>query len=227
MRAVMRTILVWRGRRIMTRAVERRHGTRGGPVAVPGSDVAARVDNRAAPARELLARDMMPRIAELAIPSLDRTHMIKPHTLLTRLAAIPVLLLLALLLPSGPVEAAADRPSIVVILVDDLRFDDLGCNGHPFSRTPNVGPARGRGHQLRRTRSRRRRCARRRGRASSPGCTPTPTGSPTTPTGRPRRTSWTRSPAACTTPGTARRTSASGTWATTTRRGRASTGGCA
>lgn len=33
---------------------------------------------------------------------------------------------------------AADRPNIVFILVDDLRFDDLGYAGHPFSRTPNV-----------------------------------------------------------------------------------------
>ena len=33
---------------------------------------------------------------------------------------------------------AAERPNMVVILIDDLRFDDLGCNGHPFSKTPNV-----------------------------------------------------------------------------------------
>src|SRR5436305_7880123 len=36
--------------------------------------------------------------------------------------------------------AAADapRPNIIFILVDDLRWDDLGCAGHPFSRTPNI-----------------------------------------------------------------------------------------
>jgi arylsulfatase A-like enzyme len=35
-------------------------------------------------------------------------------------------------------HAADKQPNIVFILVDDLRYDDLGCNGHPFSKTPNV-----------------------------------------------------------------------------------------
>ena len=30
------------------------------------------------------------------------------------------------------------RPNIVFILVDDLRWDELGCAGHPFIRTPNI-----------------------------------------------------------------------------------------
>jgi len=30
------------------------------------------------------------------------------------------------------------RPNIVIILVDDLRSDDIGCAGHPFVRTPNI-----------------------------------------------------------------------------------------
>lgn len=30
------------------------------------------------------------------------------------------------------------RPNIVVVLVDDLRFDDIGCAGHAFVRTPNI-----------------------------------------------------------------------------------------
>src|SRR3954471_3824407 len=33
---------------------------------------------------------------------------------------------------------AATRPNIIFILVDDLRWDDLGCAGHPFSRTPHI-----------------------------------------------------------------------------------------
>ncbi len=30
------------------------------------------------------------------------------------------------------------RPNFVFVLVDDLRFDALGCTGHPFARTPNI-----------------------------------------------------------------------------------------
>ncbi len=37
-----------------------------------------------------------------------------------------------------PAAAAAARPNIVFILVDDLRFDELGCTGHPFASTPNA-----------------------------------------------------------------------------------------
>src|SRR5262245_38589932 len=36
---------------------------------------------------------------------------------------------------AGPV---AQRPNIVFILMDDLRWDDLGCAGHPFVRTPHI-----------------------------------------------------------------------------------------
>lgn len=34
--------------------------------------------------------------------------------------------------------AAAPRPNIVFILVDDLRWDELGIAGHPYLRTPNI-----------------------------------------------------------------------------------------
>lgn len=30
------------------------------------------------------------------------------------------------------------RPNIVFILMDDLRFDELGCTGHPFVQTPHI-----------------------------------------------------------------------------------------
>jgi N-acetylglucosamine-6-sulfatase len=33
---------------------------------------------------------------------------------------------------------AAPRPNIVFILVDDLRWDELGIAGHPFLKTPNI-----------------------------------------------------------------------------------------
>ena len=32
----------------------------------------------------------------------------------------------------------ASRPNIVFVLVDDLRWDELGCAGHPFIKTPNI-----------------------------------------------------------------------------------------
>jgi N-acetylglucosamine-6-sulfatase len=34
--------------------------------------------------------------------------------------------------------SAAERPNIVFVLVDDLRWDALGCMGHPFVKTPNI-----------------------------------------------------------------------------------------
>jgi arylsulfatase A-like enzyme len=33
---------------------------------------------------------------------------------------------------------SAQRPNIVFILIDDLRWDALGCMGHPFVKTPNI-----------------------------------------------------------------------------------------
>jgi N-acetylglucosamine-6-sulfatase len=38
----------------------------------------------------------------------------------------------------APREAAESRPNIVVVLVDDLRWDDIGVAGHPFVETPNI-----------------------------------------------------------------------------------------
>jgi N-acetylglucosamine-6-sulfatase len=37
-----------------------------------------------------------------------------------------------------PQAASAERPNIVFILMDDLRFDELGCTGHPFVKTPHI-----------------------------------------------------------------------------------------
>lgn len=41
-------------------------------------------------------------------------------------------------LSSSGAALLASRPNIVLVLVDDLRFDELGCTGHPFARTPNA-----------------------------------------------------------------------------------------
>ena len=35
-------------------------------------------------------------------------------------------------------QAAAKPPNIVFVLVDDLRWDELGCAGHPVARTPQI-----------------------------------------------------------------------------------------
>src|SRR5262245_22693826 len=37
-----------------------------------------------------------------------------------------------------PSTANNTRPNIIVILIDDLRWDELGCTGHPFLKTPNI-----------------------------------------------------------------------------------------
>jgi len=39
---------------------------------------------------------------------------------------------------SAALAADPPRPNIVFILMDDLRFDELGCTGHPFVKTPNI-----------------------------------------------------------------------------------------
>src|SRR6185295_12493665 len=35
-------------------------------------------------------------------------------------------------------SAAPRRPNFVVILIDDLRWDELGCVGHPYVKTPFI-----------------------------------------------------------------------------------------
>ncbi len=52
----------------------------------------------------------------------------------------PSVLCLALLalLPASLAADATGRPNIVFILLDDLRWDDIGCAGHPFVKTPHI-----------------------------------------------------------------------------------------
>jgi N-acetylglucosamine-6-sulfatase len=40
--------------------------------------------------------------------------------------------------PTLPGTTATDRPNIVVVLVDDLRFDEFHAGGHPYLETPNI-----------------------------------------------------------------------------------------
>ncbi len=36
------------------------------------------------------------------------------------------------------IAAGQERPNIVFILADDVRWDDLGNTGHPFWKTPHI-----------------------------------------------------------------------------------------
>ena len=58
----------------------------------------------------------------------------KDLALRIRPAAIAAWLLTVVAAAGG----AQDRPNILLIVVDDLRFDDFGAAGHPFSKTPNL-----------------------------------------------------------------------------------------
>lgn len=50
----------------------------------------------------------------------------------------PLALLFGLAASSCLAPADARRPNVIVILVDDLRWDDIGIAGHPFSETPAI-----------------------------------------------------------------------------------------
>jgi N-acetylglucosamine-6-sulfatase len=55
-----------------------------------------------------------------------------------------LLLSLVMIFPSAGIAQRASsaarnpRPNIVFILIDDLRWDELGIAGHPFIKTPNI-----------------------------------------------------------------------------------------
>ena len=42
------------------------------------------------------------------------------------------------LLPRLEAEEPFKRPNFLIVLVDDLRWDELGCAGHPFVKTPHI-----------------------------------------------------------------------------------------
>jgi N-acetylglucosamine-6-sulfatase len=51
------------------------------------------------------------------------------------MAILSAVLLVAL---GRTASLSAERPNFLVILVDDLRWDEIGCAGHPFVRTPGI-----------------------------------------------------------------------------------------
>ncbi len=54
------------------------------------------------------------------------------------LSTLATLLLAPALVADQPSAAGPAPPNIVLIVVDDLRFDDIGAAGHPFVKTPNI-----------------------------------------------------------------------------------------
>lgn len=51
---------------------------------------------------------------------------------------LPTFCMLAFCLLSQASIFAADRPNILLVLCDDLRYNALGCMGHPHLKTPNI-----------------------------------------------------------------------------------------
>ena len=47
-------------------------------------------------------------------------------------------LLIALAVGAPSVHAQTERPNFVIVVVDDMRWDDFGAGGHPFVKTPNI-----------------------------------------------------------------------------------------
>lgn len=54
----------------------------------------------------------------------------RPLTLLTLLVSVSAFAI--------PAAAASKPPNILLVVVDDLRWDDFGAAGHPFAKTPNL-----------------------------------------------------------------------------------------
>jgi N-acetylglucosamine-6-sulfatase len=57
---------------------------------------------------------------------------------LARAAAFAVAIFLLTTVARESRAEDAQRPNIVFVLIDDLRWDELGCTGHPFARTPHI-----------------------------------------------------------------------------------------
>ncbi|PAW68195.1 MAG: hypothetical protein B9S34_03055 [Opitutia bacterium Tous-C1TDCM] len=50
----------------------------------------------------------------------------------------PLIAVFAASVSASSTAAAEPRPNVILVVVDDLRFDDFGAAGHPFARTPHL-----------------------------------------------------------------------------------------
>jgi N-acetylglucosamine-6-sulfatase len=55
-----------------------------------------------------------------------------------RIALVTLAALMFAPLMAWSQEPAKKKPNIVFIVIDDLRWDDIGCAGHPFVKTPHI-----------------------------------------------------------------------------------------
>ena len=58
------------------------------------------------------------------------------------------LIILTLFAAINWVNAATQRPNVIVVMTDDQGYGDLGCNGNTVIQTPNIDKLRGQGLQL-------------------------------------------------------------------------------
>ena len=55
-----------------------------------------------------------------------------------RLVAVAIVVCAAVATPGLAQTPGARPPNVVLVMVDDLRWDDIGAGGHPFVETPNI-----------------------------------------------------------------------------------------
>ncbi|MBL9201816.1 MAG: sulfatase-like hydrolase/transferase, partial [Opitutaceae bacterium] len=68
---------------------------------------------------------------------------------MTKHSTRSLLVAFAVFLVATATVAAETRPNILLVVVDDLRFDDFGAAGHPFARTPHLDRVAREGAQFR------------------------------------------------------------------------------
>jgi N-acetylglucosamine-6-sulfatase len=73
------------------------------------------------------------------ISDMSSTPKCRQHQAAARLwPLIGAVALAAFSIGAASTTAAENRPDVLFILIDDLRFDALSCAGHPFVETPNI-----------------------------------------------------------------------------------------